>query len=186
VSLIESAPKVYFWKTKSTVLDKTTVLFDSGPREHEAATFTQYGIVYSHAKRHNDRIFTSKKNDELNYFVHYIMIHKGRMWHGKSWAGTLSRAGINGKANRFAEDAARIANEEGREYPTAPRIPTATELDLAQTQDALNRLVELVLTWINSTFPRIGMVWSCWEDYPVALRDAMTLLKGQGVTKERE
>ncbi len=177
---------IYFWKTRSSLINRPLSWLNvesNGRRdadiERSAVTFTKHGIVYSYAKKHNDRIFASETED-LNYFTYYYMVYNGRLWKGKSWGGTLGGAAVNGRSKRFAEDAVRLALEETNEEPAPPSINSVNERDLAQLREVANGLIELILSWISSTFPRMGIVWSCWEDYPVALRDAMTLLDKQG------
>lgn len=139
---------------------------------------TNYGIVYSSMAKHDDRILKSDKKEELNYFTHYYMVLEGVMWKSKSWGGAMTHAGMRLRSHEFSRRVIRLAPDEAKDLPVSPS--TEMKRAHAQTRLALTRLVTLCLTWISSTFPRVGIVWSSPDDYPTALREAVALLEGTG------
>jgi len=145
--------------------------------EHEATCFTKHGIVYCHCRPHNDRIFASK-HKELNYFTYYAMIHNGRLWRRVSWGGGFGYHALNCRARKFARDVMRATQDEANFQPVSPA--KQMERELAQTREALSNLVSLVQVWMDTAFPKMGMVWSRLEDYPSALRSAMNMLERTG------
>lgn len=148
----------------------------------QLTAFTKCGMVYVGAIRHEDKIFASK-NDELNYFTHYAMLHNGKLWRCKSWGGGFGPNALRYRAYKFARDVLRLTQDEANALPVSPS--KQAELDIARLRDGLQRLVDLVLSLINTTLPRVGIVWSSREDYPLALRNALALLnKGGGAGKE--
>ena len=143
--------------------------------------FTTHGIVYSYARLHNDRIFKTDSKAKLyrNFFTHYHMVYKGMLWRGKSWDGEISKAALSGRSSTFANEVALLATDMGSdELP--PKREEINERDIARMHDALNGLVNLFMSLIKSTFPRMGMVWSSKEDYPLELRTAINVLNKQG------
>lgn len=142
-------------------------------------TFTPWGIVYACMKPADDKAFKgTPAHPELGYFTHYAIVRNGRLWRTKSWGGAMTPRSITLRSNEFARRVARLDVDEARESPVPPT--KKDEQRAARLESALNSLVDLVLYFIEHTFPRMGMVWSCWEDYPLQLRDAMALLGRKG------
>jgi len=141
-------------------------------------TLTQYGIVYSSMAKHNERLLMSDRRERLNYNTHYVIIVNGMMWRGKSWGGAMSHAGMRLRSHEFSRRVMRLVPDEATVLPVSPNAEMKRELH--RTRMALSGLVKLCLTWISSTFPRIGLVWSSPDDYPAALREAVALLERTG------
>ena len=149
--------------------------------ENATVAFTTHGIVYSYVRLHNDRVFSTDLVSRAyqNYFTHYHMVYRGRMWRGKSWDGEISNTALSGRSTTFANEVALLAEDmSSDELP--PKRETVNERDVAIAYRALSGLVELFESLIKSTFPRMGMVWSSKEDYPLELRTAINVLNKQG------
>jgi hypothetical protein len=176
---------VHWWKLKvtkfstSSISPKNVVAAGRSIKEGEleAVTFTTYGIVYSMMIEHDERLLKSKQKT-LNYFTHYSMVLDGMLWRGSSWGGTMTPDGMRLRSHEFSRRVARRASDEAKDLPVSPS--TEMKRTLHRTQQTLSGLVELCLMWINTTFPRIGMVWSSPDDYPAVLREAIALLKEAG------
>jgi hypothetical protein len=151
--------------------------------EKKRTVFTKHGVVFVAAIRHDDKIFASK-NDDLNYFTHYAMIHNGKLWRCKSWGGGFEPKSYSFRAHKFARKVMRLAQDEANALPVSPS--KQAELEIARLRDGLQRLVDLVLSLVNATLPRVGIVWSSREDYPLALRNALALLNKGGDTRKEE
>lgn len=147
-------------------------------------TLTDYGIVYSSMAEHNERLLRHHKKKELNYNTHYYIIVNGMMWRGKSWGGTMSHAGMRMRAHEFSRRVMRLVPDEATVLPVSPSIEMKRELH--RTKVALSKLVELCMTWISSTFPRYGLIWSSPDDYPSALRNAIAHLEETGGEADNE
>jgi len=187
-----SADASYFWEpwsvkfrpglSRSNVMALGKMSMDLSDISLESITFTEHGIVYSQAVKHNDRIFMGNE-EAKNYFTHYAMIYNGRLWRGKSWGGALTPKGASTRARKFARAVVAEAVDEANEEPAPPKH--GQELEVAMLRTTLAKLVDLCKAWIESSFPRMGIVWSSREDYPIALREAMWLLENRGgVRKE--
>ena len=178
---------IYWWKPRRRSLrtSSESTVFNNGYYEqdvdHKITVFTKHGIVYAGAIRHEDRIFASK-NDDLNYFTHYAMVHNGKLWRNRSWGGGFGSKALRKRAIKFARDVMRLSQDEANTQPVSPS--KQAELEIARLRDGLQRLVDYVLSLVDTAIPRIGIVWSSREDYPLALRNALALLnKGGGKRK---
>jgi hypothetical protein len=161
-------------------------VFHNGRRKHDlverATKFTKHGIVYCGAILHDERLLKSEKVANLNYFTHYAMMHNGRLWRGKSWSGDFESNSIQWRAAKFARDVMRLTQDEANAQPVSPS--KQAELEIERLRDGLQRLVDLVLSLMQTTLPRVGIVWSSRKDYPLALRNALKLLdRGGGTSK---
>ena len=107
------------------------------------------------------------------------MVYRGLLWRGKSWDGEISNHALNGRSTIFANEVALLAKDVSGEE-LKPRKENINERDIARMHAALNGLVDLFMSLIKSTFPRMGMVWSSKEDYPLELRTAINVLNKQG------
>jgi hypothetical protein len=148
--------------------------------DNKITVFTKHGIVYVGAIRHEDRIFASK-DDDLNYFTHYAMIHNGGLWLNKSWGGGFGSMALRLRAIRFARDVMRLSQDEANTQPVSPSKQAGLEIE--RLRDGLQRLVDYVLSLVDTALPRIGIVWSSRADYPLALRNALALLNRGGDAK---
>jgi hypothetical protein len=151
--------------------------------EKKRTVFTKHGMVYIGAIKHNDRIFASK-NEDLNYFTHYAMIHNGKLWRAKSWGGGFEPKSYASRGHKFARDVMRLAQDEANSQPVSPS--KLAELEIVRLKDGLQRLVDYVYSLMQSALPRLGIVWSSQEDYPLAMRNALKLLENGGVKKGKE
>ena len=180
---------IYFWKPRSSSINTSITTLNVENVGHSnvdgitnaTVAFTTHGIVYSYARLHNDRIFSTENIRKLyqNYFTHYHIVYKGLLWRGKSWDGEISNSALNGRSITFANEVALLAKDVNGEE-LQPRKETINERDIARMHAALNGLVGLFISLIKSTFPRMGMVWSSKEDYPLELRTAINVLNKQG------
>lgn len=170
----------YFWKPTSvtlrTGLTTASVMAngrgdrDTSRRTAETITFTKYGIVYSFSEPHNDRIF--KKDPDFSY---YAMVYNQQLWRGKSWGGTKAPKGRSIRAITFAKRVAimsRWPTEDPELLQIQSLIGQRDKLALA-----LAGVIDLVLAWMNGILAKVGVSWSCEEDYPPAIKTGMQLLR---------
>jgi len=171
---------LYFWKPTSRPLVAHRLPIRMP--KHASLIYTNHGIVYAYLEKHNDKIFETS-HPEDSYFTYYSMAYNGKLWLGKSYGGVVTAHGIRRRAKKFYDILLPVLYDEAA-LPAPP--PDELQLELAQTRDAANRLVDLILSWISSTFPRMGIVFSSWHDYPLVLREAMALLNRGGEKPEKE
>jgi len=169
--------ELYFWKPWCTSLNPSNL--PVWVPEHSTIAYFDHGIVYGYLKEHNDKIFKTGKRED-DYFTHYAMVYNRKVWRGKSYGGTMTAHGIRVRAKMFYDSLLPMLVDEAS-LPVPP--PSDVERELARYKVLLGRLVDLILLWMESWFPRVGIVWSCWEDYPLVLREAMTLLGRGGEDK---
>ena len=183
---------VYWWEPygrKTFRICNGRSIFNGGRREEEVVKyptthFTKHGIVYSAAIPHDERLLKSEKRDYLNYYTHYAMFHSGKLWRGKSWGGGFGSKALSRRANKFARDVMRLTQDEADALPVSPS--KQAELEILALKDCLRRLVDLVLSLVETTLPRVGIVWSSPADYPVALREALKVIgKGGAIEKAK-
>jgi hypothetical protein len=180
---------IHWWKPtrRSLRVCNERTIFNNGyfdeDIEKKRTVFTKYGMVFIAAIKHNDRIFASS-NEDLNYFTHYAMIHNGKLWRCRSWGGGFEPKSYTFRAYKFARMVMRLAQDEANAQPVSPS--KQAELEIVRLKDGLQRLVDYVFSLMQSALPRIGIVWSSPDDYPLALRNALRLLESGGDTRKED
>ena len=170
----------YYWKptrvkpgsglTTANVMGNGRGDRDISRRTVETITYSKHGIVYSFAEPHNDKVFRKHP-----YYCYHSMMYDQYLWRGRSWGGNMTPQGMRTRANTFARNVAIMS-----------RWPSE-DVELLQTQSLINQrdklaaalagVIDLVLAWMNGILARVGVSWSCEEDYPPAIKTGMQLLR---------